>query len=149
MGHLRNDKAYSGNTRLKKSRKVGQKQTPQEFCGDLFITGGWGGIRTPGGVASTAVFKTVAFDRSATHPKLFFRRSFQPAVLFAFRTCRCCSPLVRARPQYFCLAYSYARPSHSTVLPPILNLISLDYFILFFFNCNTKYYQTRNKHYTR
>ena len=40
MGHLRNDKIYSGNTRLKKSRKVGQKQTPQEFCGDLFIPGG-------------------------------------------------------------------------------------------------------------
>ena len=36
----------------------------------------WGGIRTPGGVAPTTVFKTVAIDRSATHPKLFFRRSF-------------------------------------------------------------------------
>ena len=44
--------------------------------------GGWGGIRTPGGVAPTAVFKTVAFDRSATHPKLIFVRwSFKPAVL--------------------------------------------------------------------
>lgn len=40
MGYLRYDKTYSGNTRLKKSRKVGQKQTPQGFCGDLFITGG-------------------------------------------------------------------------------------------------------------
>ena len=40
MGHLRNDKIYSGNIRLKKSREAGQKQTPQEFCGDLFITGG-------------------------------------------------------------------------------------------------------------
>ena len=40
MGYLRNDKIYSGNTRLKKSRKAGQKQTPQEFCEDLFITGG-------------------------------------------------------------------------------------------------------------
>ena len=38
--YLRNDKIYSGNTRLKKSRKVGQKQTPQEISGDLFITGG-------------------------------------------------------------------------------------------------------------
>ena len=37
--------------------------------------GGWGGIRTPGGVAPTTVFKTVAIDRSATHPKLFYRRS--------------------------------------------------------------------------
>ena len=50
------------------------------------IPGGWGGIRTPGGVAPTTVFKTVAIDRSATHPKLFSRRSFKPAVLFAVRT---------------------------------------------------------------
>ena len=35
------------------------------------FTGGWGGIRTPGSLATSAVFKTVAFDRSATHPKLF------------------------------------------------------------------------------
>ena len=33
--------------------------------------GGWGGIRTPGRVAPSTVFKTVAFDRSATHPELF------------------------------------------------------------------------------
>ncbi len=60
------------------------KNTP---IGRVCIYGGWGGIRTPGGVAPTAVFKTVAFDRSATHPKLIFvRRSFKPAVLFAFRT---------------------------------------------------------------
>lgn len=48
MGYLRNDKIYSGNTRLKKSRKAGQKQTPQEISGDLFIPGGVGifdGIR--------------------------------------------------------------------------------------------------------
>ena len=47
MGYLRYDKTYSGNTRLKKSRKVGQKQTPQRFCGDLFITGGVGIIYDP------------------------------------------------------------------------------------------------------
>ena len=40
MGYLRYDKTYSGNTRLKKSRKVGQKQTPQGFCGVLIIPGG-------------------------------------------------------------------------------------------------------------
>lgn len=40
MLYLRYDKIYSGNIRLKKSRKAGQKQTPQRFCGDLFITGG-------------------------------------------------------------------------------------------------------------
>ena len=46
MGHLRNDKIYTGNRRLKKSQKAGQKQTPQEFCGDLFIPGGRKDIRT-------------------------------------------------------------------------------------------------------
>ncbi len=30
--------------------------------------GGWGGIRTHGGLAPTPVFKTGAFNRSATHP---------------------------------------------------------------------------------
>ena len=35
------------------------------FC----FPGGWGGIRTPGRVAPSTVFKTVVFDRSATHPK--------------------------------------------------------------------------------
>ena len=44
----------------------------------------------------------------------FCRRSFKPAVLFAYRTWRCCSPLVRARLHFVCLADSYARPSHST-----------------------------------
>ena len=46
--YLSYDKIYSGNTRLKKSRKAGQKQPPQEISGDLFITGGVGtfdGIR--------------------------------------------------------------------------------------------------------
>ena len=48
MGYLRNDKTYTSNKRLKKSRKAGQKQAPQEFCGVLFIPGGDGifdGIR--------------------------------------------------------------------------------------------------------
>ena len=31
-------------------------------------SGGWGGIRTHGGLAPTPVFKTGAFNRSATHP---------------------------------------------------------------------------------
>ncbi len=30
---------------------------------------GWEGIRTPGGLSPTAVFKTAALDHSATHPK--------------------------------------------------------------------------------
>jgi hypothetical protein len=33
---------------------------------------GWGGIRTPGTVTRTAVFKTAALDHSATHPDLLF-----------------------------------------------------------------------------
>jgi hypothetical protein len=32
--------------------------------------GGWEGIRTPGRLSPTAVFKTAALDRSATHPKV-------------------------------------------------------------------------------
>lgn len=33
------------------------------------LTGsGWGGIRTPGRLSPTAVFKTAALDHSATHP---------------------------------------------------------------------------------
>src|ERR1700704_3761456 len=31
-------------------------------------TGGWGGIRTHGGLAPTPVFKTGALNHSATHP---------------------------------------------------------------------------------
>lgn len=49
----------------------GKRNIPRKFRGMLYIPGGWGGIRTPGRVAPSAVFKTVAFDRSATHPKLF------------------------------------------------------------------------------
>ena len=51
----------------------------------------------------------------------FLRRSLKPTVLFADRTWRCCSPLVRARLRDACLADSYARPSQSTALPPIRN----------------------------
>src|SRR5688572_19118704 len=32
------------------------------------LRNGWGGIRTPGGLAPSAVFKTAALDHSATHP---------------------------------------------------------------------------------
>ena len=33
------------------------------------LNGGWGEIRTHGGRKPSTVFKTVAFNRSATHPK--------------------------------------------------------------------------------
>src|SRR4051812_8468575 len=39
------------------------------------IDGGGGGIRTPGGLAPTAVFKTAALNRSATPPALRFYRT--------------------------------------------------------------------------
>jgi hypothetical protein len=32
--------------------------------------GGWGGIRTHGELSPTPVFKTGAFNRSATHPRV-------------------------------------------------------------------------------
>lgn len=54
MRYLRYDKIYSGNIRLKKSRKAGQKQTSQEISGDLFIPGGWGGIPSHDAYASAA-----------------------------------------------------------------------------------------------
>ena len=34
------------------------------------ISGGWGGIRTPETLARLPVFKTGAFNHSATHPSL-------------------------------------------------------------------------------
>ena len=38
--------------------------------GLVFFFGGWGEIRTHGPVAQTPVFKTGAFDHSATHPSV-------------------------------------------------------------------------------
>ena len=37
------------------------------------IFGGWGGIRTHGTLARTPVFKTGAFNHSATHPNIYFQ----------------------------------------------------------------------------
>ena len=37
-------------------------------CAELYPVGGRGGIRTHGGLAPTAVFKTAAFNHSATRP---------------------------------------------------------------------------------
>ena len=76
---------YTSNVAHKNCRKRGQKDIPRIYHGISNFSGGWGGIRTPGGVAPTTVFKTVAIDRSATHPKLFYRRSLKPTVLFADR----------------------------------------------------------------
>ena len=113
---------------------------PREFCGvhcKPQNSGGWGGIRTPGGVAPTTVFKTAAFDRSATHPKLFLPTVFQPTVLFAFHTYRCCSPLVLSRLRFACLADSYARPPllpRSATHPKLSYKPALYYILCFFFS---------------
>ena len=40
--------------------------------GNREVKSGWGGIRTPGTLAGTAVFKTAAIVHSATHPSLVF-----------------------------------------------------------------------------
>lgn len=90
---------YTGNVVGQNCRKRGKKNIPGNYHGMFYIPGGWGGIRTPGRVAPSAVFKTVAFDRSATHPKLFhfIRRSFKPAVLFAPR----CGLTIRSRSAAF------------------------------------------------
>jgi hypothetical protein len=56
---------------------VGQHETGDETA--LWAEfGGWGGIRTHGGLAPTTVFKTVAIDRSATHPSTQVRPALPP-----------------------------------------------------------------------
>ena len=85
------------------------------------FTGGWGGIRTPGRVAPSAVFKTVAFDRSATHPKLFH---FYPPV---FQTCDFVRTALRAHHSFALGNVSLALLTHKQdrrycpALPPIRN----------------------------
>lgn len=63
--------AYLGQRTKKIPQKCGIFANISKFLVSLLITGGWGGIRTPGGLAPSTVFKTVAIDRSATHPKLY------------------------------------------------------------------------------
>ena len=148
-GNLRCSAQPDANHKLNKTRAL------PGFC----LIGGWWGIRTPGWVAPSTVFKTAAFDRSANHPKLFsFPSVFQPTVLFADRAWRHCSPLVSTRPRFACLAYSYARPPHSTALPTILNFFSFPlifqptvlvngaYCTLFFAYCKHKNRKARKKH---
>ena len=48
---------------IKKSQFLGQKQTPQEFCGDLFIPGGDEGIRTLDTLAGILHFQCSALDQ--------------------------------------------------------------------------------------
>ena len=48
---------------IKKSQFLGQKQTPQGFCGDLFIPGGDEGIRTLDTLAGILHFQCSALDQ--------------------------------------------------------------------------------------
>ena len=63
MGYLRYDKTYSGNTRLKKSRKVGQKINSTRILWGLIIPGGDEGIRTLDTLASIPHFQCGALDQ--------------------------------------------------------------------------------------
>ena len=47
-------------------------QEPHKSQESAHLKGGWGGIRTPGSLSTTAVFKTAALNHSATHPKPMF-----------------------------------------------------------------------------
>lgn len=49
---------------IKKAERKSIKKAPK---GELF-NGGWGEIRTHGGVTPTPVFKTGALNHSTTHP---------------------------------------------------------------------------------
>jgi hypothetical protein len=47
------------------------------------MSGGWGGIRTPGEREPTPVFKTGALNHSATHPRFAVLRPFAVAATSA------------------------------------------------------------------
>lgn len=79
-----NLKHYAASTRQIRSKFVRQKRVtrarrPRVFrkvhslAASYNRQSGWGGIRTPGGLTPTAVFKTAALDRSATHPEAQWR----------------------------------------------------------------------------
>lgn len=46
-----------------------QNKSRRPVTTTALVRSGWGGIRTPVRITPKAVFKTAAFDRSATHPK--------------------------------------------------------------------------------
>jgi len=48
-----------------------EQSDTERYTAQMFS--GWGGIRTPGCLATSAVFKTAAFDHSATHPERGWR----------------------------------------------------------------------------
>ena len=97
-GRIWHNRRYTMVMSLSKTAGNGAKKNIPWGChGMHHIPGGWGGIRTPGGVAPTTVFKTVAIDRSATHPKLFYRRSFRRWFCSLTATQRCRQNVTNAR----------------------------------------------------
>ena len=98
-------------------------------------TGGWWGIRTPGGVAPTTVFKTAAFDRSANHPKLFLS-------VFNLRFCALLVLLIRMQDRHirhFCqhtglfilgrrslpyIVHYFLRIANTKIVKPVKNIIT-------------------------
>ncbi len=87
--------------------------------GVFYFYGGWGGIRTPGGVAPTTVFKTAAFDRSATHPKLFLPTVFQPTGTFSAYNYNLSDILFQAFYSYifFLIEYKNKPNPHANIIP--------------------------------
>lgn len=47
----------------------------RQYIENNLLYGGWGQIRTHGGLSPSAVFKTAALNHSATHPFKFLRQS--------------------------------------------------------------------------
>ena len=84
------------------------------FIGDQNY-GGEGGIRTPGTVSRTPVFKTGAFNHSATSPDttVLLQRPIMSRIPVDF-------PLVfnRLRPAKLAV-HGFSRPVYSTALPPL------------------------------
>ena len=54
-----------------------ERENTEKTRGNTEEQSGWGGIRTPAGLAPRAVFKTAALDHSATHPIVLARLSGQ------------------------------------------------------------------------
>lgn len=68
MGTKRGNWAQSGAADTSGLDDSREPAHPDKPGGNPAKKGGWGGIRTPGGLAPSAVFKTAALVHSATHP---------------------------------------------------------------------------------
>ena len=129
IGNLRNDKIYSGNTRLKKSRKVGQKRTSRGVTTGCLIL-----LADGEGFPRTMLMHRLRGNRddlTALHWSnlLVVEQGFSSAPpihkiknaplgrVYFMADGEGFEPPVELPPQRF------SRPSHSTALPPILNFL--------------------------